>query len=54
MKKAILKSKKILQVIFFKIFSAKSDLTHEEWHRLEYRNEYVTRDAEKMNYFGIR
>lgn len=54
MKKIISKIKNLMRAAFFKIFCTTSDISHEEWHRLEYRNEYATRDAEKINYFGIR
>ena len=35
-------------------FCRNSDLSLNEWHRLEYRREYPTRDGERMNHQGIR
>ncbi len=31
-----------------------TDLNLEQWRQLEYRNEFVTREGERMNHFGIR
>lgn len=34
--------------------SRSSDLNWDQWRQLEYRNEFATREGERMNHFGIR